>query len=130
MTSSARNLFVLSLVIVLYPAVSHAQVRDAASKALGDYAHGNQYVRSWSAPVMTMPATRVPQSDAVARSPQPQPENRVFSYDANRQAQPSQPARRFSYEPGTSSVRPRYFAPSPQSRGALRDAGSKARGEY
>lgn len=136
--TSTKTLIVALLALVVSPTLSLAQVRDAASKAQGDYGRGAPTLVTGTAPAYSFAAPAVPA---------PQPATRAFSYDATRQAPrsdamapaparqatqqpaPSQAVRRFSYEPSYAAPRPTYF-PSRVWQSGLRDAGSKVRGEY
>jgi hypothetical protein len=139
MNYSARILIVAFLTLALTPIVSEAQVRDAASKALGDYGHVRQ--SQWFG------SARAFNTIVVPTPPAQQSANRAFSYNAARQAPPcatAQPApvnqatrqptppqavRRFSYEPGYTAPRSGYI-PSRGWQSGVRDAGSKVRGDY
>jgi hypothetical protein len=139
MNNSTRILIVAFLTLALTPIASEAQVRDAASKALGDYGRIGQSQWFASTPAFNTVVTPTP--------PAQQPANRTFSYDAVKQAPPcataqSAPAnqatkqptppqtvRRFSYEPGHPAPRAGYF-PSRGWQSGVRDAGSKIRGDY
>jgi hypothetical protein len=139
MNNSAKTLIVAVLTVALTPTVSQAQVRDAASKALGDYGRSGQSQWFGSAPAFDTVVVPTP--------PVQQSANRAFSYDAARQAPPCaaaqptpanqatrqptppQAVRRFSYEPGYTAPRSGYI-PSRAWQSGVRDAGSKVRGEY
>jgi hypothetical protein len=139
MNNSTKILIVALLTLALTPIVSQAQVRDAASKALGDYGRIGQSQWFGSAPAFN--------TFVVPTPPAQQSANRAFSYDAARQAAASaaaQPApanqatrqtttpravRRFSYEPGFTAPRSGYI-PSRAWQSGVRDAGSKVRGDY
>jgi hypothetical protein len=135
MNKPTRILIVAFLALVAVPTLSEAQVRDAASKALGDYGRSGQSQWAGSAPAFNTIVV-----------PAQQPANRAFSYDASRQAPPcaaaqpapanqatkqpsqSQAVRRFSYDPGY--IAPRPYVPSRGWQSGVRDAGSKVRGDY
>ncbi len=139
MNNSAKILIVAFLTLALTPIASEAQVRDAASKALGDYGRSGQ--SQWFGPAPALNTVVAP------TAPAQQPANRAFSYDALRQASPCdataqaptpqvtkrptppQAARRFSYEPGYTAPRATY-GPSRGWQSGVRDAGSKVRGDY
>ena len=139
MNKSAKILTVVFVALIASPTLTFAQVRDAASKALGDYARSGP--SQWTAPVTAMNTV------AVTAPRAQQPEHREFSYDAKSQAppiatatqgtaplakmqpEPSRAVRSFSYEPGTAAARPTYF-PSRGWQNGVRDAGSKVRGDY
>lgn len=135
--------FALFLALCSSAALAHAQVRDAASKIMGNYGSFDQPSRVRSAPVYRTPQSVVAQTDQVAQ----QPGNRAFSLDtskqappcataqpapanqATRQPAPSQAVRRFSYDPGY-EVPQRSYMRSRGWQGGARDAGSKVRGDY
>lgn len=108
--------------------LASGQVRDAASKVVGDYARGRASISGWYAPrVATVPAATP--APAVAARAAEAPVRAETATDATRQAQQPPATRRFSYEPGSDVATPRY-APSRSWRRGFRDAGSKVRGNY
>jgi hypothetical protein len=113
--------------------LAFGQVRDAASKVVGDYAHGSALNSGWYAPrAATVPAATpapVTSAPAVAARAAEAPARAETAPDATRQAQQPPAARRYSYEPGTEAATPRY-SPSRSWRRGFRDAGSKVRGNY
>jgi hypothetical protein len=129
------------LAFVANASISQAQIRDAASKILGNYDHFDQSSQARYSPGYSVPRQSMP---AVAQS---QSETRSFSYDSSKQvpngaatqrgradqatsqSAPSQSVRRFSYDPAYSAPR-RAYAPSRSWQGGARSAGSKALGEY
>jgi hypothetical protein len=139
MNHTAKTLIVAFSTLALTPIASEAQVRDAASKALGDYSRSGQSQWFGSTPAMNIVVAPT--------SPAQQPASRAFSYDSRGQAAPCeaatqtptqqaakqpttpQAARRFSYEPGYVVPRATY-APSRGWQSGARDAGSKVRGDY
>jgi hypothetical protein len=133
MNNSAKIVTMLCLALFLAPTAASAQIRGAASKALGEYGHGEQTARRQmivTNPIGVRAATpAAPQPNAVASEPTRQGANRVFSYDAPAQARQPQPARRFSYEPAFANPRASY-SPSSRLPSGFRDAGSKIRGDY
>src|SRR6266481_169010 len=99
MNRTLKNLIVPFLTVALAPALVQAQVRDAASKALGDYAHGEPSRQTLFAPA---PVFRQP----VATAQQGQAAERAFSYDSRSQAAQQAPAPRTARQPAPSqSVR-------------------------
>jgi hypothetical protein len=138
MNRTLKNLIVPFLTVALAPVLAQAQVRDAASKALGDYAHGERSQQTYFAPV---PVVRQPMATA-QQGQSGERAARAFSYDARGQAAQGAPAprtakqpapapsvRRFSYEPGYAAPQ-RIYVPSRAWQSAPRDAGSKIRGDY
>ena len=139
MNNSAKILIVAFLTLALTPIASQAEVRDAASKALGDYGRSGQ--TQWFGTASAMNTVVVPTPTAQL------PANRAFSYDARglaspcdaitqaptpqaaKQPKPPQSMRRFSYEPGYTAPRFGYI-PSRGWQSGVRDAGSKVRGDY
>jgi len=118
------------LVLTWFASTSLAfgQVRDAASKVAGDYAHGRASSSGWYAPrAATVPAATP--APAVAARAAEAPARAETAPDLTRQAQQPPATRRFSYEPGSDAATPRY-APSRSWRRGFRDAGSKVRGNY
>ncbi len=139
MNNSMKILIVAFLTLALTPIASEAQVRDAASKALGDYGHSGQSQWFGATPAV---------NTVVMSAPTAQPSaNRAFSYDARGQASPCeattqapapqmakqptppQATRQFSYQPGYAAPRA-AFVPSRGWQSGVRDAGSKVRGDY
>lgn len=124
------------LVLTWFASTSLAfgQVRDAASKVVGDYAHGGAasyggYApRAASVPVTTSAPATTPAPAVATRAPAT-PAQAETAPNAPRQAQQPPAMRRFSYEPGSDVATPRY-APSRSWRRGFRDAGSKVRGNY
>lgn len=146
MNTSAKTLIGAFLVLAAGAASSHAQVRDAGSKLLGNYERFDRSERR--APIYRTPQATIARQSAEqpARIAQ-QRVNRSFSYDTRTQTAPcdtlqaapapqavkppapTQSVRRYSYEPGVSAPR-RSFVPSRGWQSGVRDAGSKIRGEY
>src|SRR5262245_4036640 len=135
-------IFTIALVwLVASAAVSNGQVRDAASKALGEY---GREPSSYSGRVpYTRSAPQFSQGGSAA-APSASSGTRAFSYDtpgsqpraaANAPGGPSnaatrpQSTRSFSYQPPSVAPRQVYSAPRGWQSG-VRDAGSKVRGEY
>ncbi len=139
MNNSMKILLVAFLTLALTPVASQAEVRDAASKALGDYGHGGQ--SQWFGTAPAMNSVVVP---ALATQ---LPANRAFSFDARgqsahrdaatqapapqmaKQPTPPQATRQFSYQPSYAAPRA-TFAPTRGWQSGVRDAGSKVRGDY
>ena len=138
MNKSISFLMVAFLTLVANAAMSQAQIRGAGSKVLGKYDRFDQPAQTRTAPMVSTPQTTMAQESAAARA---------FSYDATkpappcaatqpapaaqatRQPTPSQPARRFSYDPGISVPR-RGYAPSRGWQNGTRNAASKVLGQY
>lgn len=135
--------FALFLALCSSAVLAQAQVRDAASKIMGNYGSFDQPSRVRSAPAYRTPQSVVTQPDQVAQ----QPGNRAFSLDPSKQGPPcataqpapanqatrqppaSQAVRRFSYDPGYAAPQRSYMR-SRGWQGGARDAGSKVRGDY
>ena len=113
--------------------LAFGQVRDAASKVVGDYAHGRTSNSGWyaqrsAAVPATTPAPIMTPAPSVAARAAEAPVRAETAPDVTRLAQQPPATRRFSYEPGSDVATPRY-APSRSWRRGFRDAGSKVRGE-